>query len=164
MLKTSSTNHLRQHVIDAVAAVRAILKASNVILPGQSELEISHHYGLEKFDRFGLTMVTVVNREYCKKVLVMLPGQTHPEQFHNIKEETFVVLYGAMTLTLDGVEQRVGPGAVVTVERGVRHAFHTDEGVVFEEISSTHIQNDSFYTDAQISKNLHRKTHLTYWM
>ena len=164
MLSTSSTVHLRQHVIDAVAAVRAILKASNVILPGQSELEISHHYGLEKFDRFGLTMVTVVNREYCKKVLVMLPGQTHPEQFHNIKEETFVVLYGAMTLTLDGVEQRVGPGAVVTVERGVRHAFHTDEGVVFEEISSTHIKNDSFYTDEQIGKNLHRKTHLTYWM
>ena len=94
----------------------------------------------------------------------MLPGQTHPEQFHNIKEETFVVLYGAMTLTLDGVEQRVGPGAVVTVERGVRHAFHTDEGVVFEEISSTHIKNDSFYTDEQIGKNLHRKTHLTYWM
>ena len=164
MLKTSSTNHLRQHVIDAVAAVRAILKASNVILPGQRELEISHHYGLKKFDRFGLTLVTVVNREYCKKVLVMLPGQTHPEQFHNIKEETFVVLYGAMTLTLDGVEQRVEPGAVVTVERGVRQAFHTDQGVVFEEISSTHIKNDSFYTDEQIGKNLHRKTHLTYWM
>ena len=156
--------HLRQHVTDAVTAVRAILKAGNVILPGRSELEISHHYGLEQFDRFGLTMVTVVNREYCKKVLVMLPGQAHPEQYHNIKEETFVVLHGLMTLKLDGVEQSVGPGDVVTVERGVRHAFHTENGVVFEEISSTHIQNDSFYTDVSIGRNLHRKTHLTYWM
>lgn len=164
MQDSSTTVHLRQHVIDAVAAVRSILKASNVILPGQSELEISHHYGLEQFDKFGLTMVTVVNREYCKKVLVMLPGQTHPEQYHNIKEETFVVLFGAMTLTLDGIEQQVGPGDVVTVERGVRHAFHTEKGVVFEEISSTHIKDDSFYTDEKIGKNLHRKTHLTYWM
>ena len=164
MQTTASTVHLRQHVTDAVTAVRAILKAGNVILPGRSELEISHHYGLEQFDRFGLTMVTVVNREYCKKVLVMLPGQTHPEQYHNIKEETFVVLHGRMTLKLDGVEQSVGPGDVVTVERGVRHAFHTENGVVFEEISSTHIQNDSFYTDESIGRNLHRKTHLTYWM
>lgn len=156
--------YLRQHVINAVTAARALLKAGNVILPGRSELEISHHYGLEQFDRYGITMITVVNREYCKKVLVLLPGQSHPEQYHKQKEETFVVLHGSMTLQLDGHPQTVGPGDVVTVERGVRHAFHSATGVVFEEISSTHIPDDSFYTDPAINTNPQRKTLLTYWM
>lgn len=164
MARQATAQHHRQHVMAAVKAVRSLLRQGNVILPGLSELEISHHYGLENFDRFGLTMITIVNREYCKKVLVMLPGQTHPEQYHRQKEETFVVLHGTMILKLDGTPQRVKPGDVVTVERGVRHEFHTETGVVFEEISSTHIKDDSFYTDATIAANAQRKTHLAYWM
>lgn len=164
MARQTTVQHHRQHVLAAVKAVRSLLRQGNVILPGLSELEISHHYGLENFDRFGLTMITIVNREYCKKVLVMLPGQTHPEQYHQQKEETFVVLHGTMILTLDGKAQEVKPGDVVTVERGVRHEFHTETGVVFEEISSTHIKDDSFYTDPAIAANAQRKTHLAYWM
>lgn len=164
MARQTTAQHHRQHVMAAVKAVRSLLREGNVILPGLSELEISHHYGLENFDRFGLTMITIVNREYCKKVLVMLPGQTHPEQYHQQKEETFVVLHGTMILKLDGTAQRVKPGDVITVERGVRHEFHTETGVVFEEISSTHIKDDSFYTDITIAANAQRKTHLAYWM
>lgn len=164
MARQTTVQHHRQHVMAAVKAVRSLLREGNVILPGLSELEISHHYGLENFDHFGLTMITIVNREYCKKVLVMLPGQTHPEQYHQQKEETFVVLHGTMILTLDGKAQKVKPGDVVTVERGVRHEFHTETGVVFEEISSTHIKDDSFYTDSAIAANAQRKTHLAYWM
>lgn len=164
MARQTTAKHHRQHVIAAVKAVRSLLREGNVILPGLSELEISHHYGLESFERFGLTMITIVNREYCKKVLVMLAGQTHPEQYHQQKEETFVVLHGTMTLKLDGAAQKVKPGDVVTVERGVRHEFHTETGVVFEEISSTHIKDDSFYTDPTIAPNTQRKTHLAYWM
>ena len=144
---------LRESVLGIVESVKALLKAGNVVVPGKGELEISHHYGLENFPRFGLTMITVVNRAYCKKLLVMLPGQTHPEQHHKQKEETFVVLHGEMTLKLDGVPSVVRPGDVVTVERGVRHEFHTAAGVVFEEISSTHIRDDSFYTDPAVGAN-----------
>jgi len=154
----------RADILKAVRAVRQLLKSGNIVVPGKSELEISHHYGMENFDRFGLTMLTVVNREYCKKLIVMLPGQTHPEQYHEKKEETFLVLHGAMTLWLDGVEQQARPGDVITVQRGVKHKFHTESGVVFEEISSTHHNDDSFYTDPAIQRNKHRKTWLAYWM
>jgi len=156
--------HLRGRVLQAVTAVKALLKAGNIVVPGKSDLELSHHYGMERFDEFGLTMVTVVNREYCKKLLVMLPGQTHPEQYHEKKEETFVVLHGELRLWLDGVEQVARAGDVITVARGVRHKFHTAGGVVFEEISSTHHKEDSFYTDPAIAQNPRRKTWLTYWM
>ena len=144
---------LRGRVLEIVTAVKALLKAGNVVVPGKSDLEISHHYGLPRFNEFGLTMVTVVNREYCKKLLVMLPGQTHPEQYHQKKEETFVVLHGRLTLWLDGEEREASAGDVITVARGVKHTFKTTEGVVFEEISSTHDKHDSYYTDPAIAAN-----------
>lgn len=159
-----SATHLRAQVQTIVNATKALLKAGNIVVPGKAELEISHHYGLEQFNTTGLTMVTVVNREYCKKLLVMQPGQRHPEQYHVKKEETFVILHGQLTIELDGVAQEAGVGDVVTVNRGVRHAFYTAQGVVFEEISSTHDKHDSYYTDPAIAANLNRKTLLTYWM
>lgn len=159
-----STANTREAVLRAVGAIKALLKHGAIVVPGRAELELSHHYGMEEFDRVGLTMITVVNREYCKKLLVMLPGQTHPEQYHKQKEETFVVLHGTMTLWLDGREQTCSRGDVITVGRGVRHRFHTAEGVVFEEISSTHHKDDSYYMDAAIGANRNRKTHLAHWL
>lgn len=154
----------REQVWQIVQAVRGILAEGHVVVPGKAELEISHHYGLHRFPEAGLVMVTVVNREYCKKLIVMLPGQMHPEQHHQLKEETFVVLHGAMTVTLDGVDRELRRGDVVTVARGVKHRFYTAGGVIFEEISSTHHKEDSFYSDPAIAANRNRKTYLTHWM
>lgn len=155
---------VRQKVWEIVQAVKRQLAAGHIVVPGQAELEISHHYGLERFDDAGLVMITVVNREYCKKLIVMRPGQSHPEQLHKLKEETFMVLNGEMTVALDGVERQLRAGDVLTVNRGVRHRFHTAGGVVFEEISSTHNRDDSYYSDPAIMANVDRKTYLSYWM
>lgn len=164
----SPTNSVRRDVRDKVWAivqqVRAQLRDSHVVVPGRVDLEISHHYGLERFDEVGLTMLTVVNRGYCKKLLMLLPGQEHPEQYHQRKEETFHVLHGELLLKLDGVERLCQPGDVVTVEPGVRHAFHSMGGAIIEELSSTHFADDSFYTDEAINANRDRKTLLSYWM
>ena len=37
-------------------------------------------------------------------------------------------------------------------------------GVIIEELSSTHLRDDSFYTDEAINANRDRKTLLSYWM
>ena len=108
-------------------------------------------------------MITVVNREYCKKLLITLPNQVHPEQYHKKKEETFVVLFGDVQLILNGVEKTLTKGDVITVEPGVRHAFHTIKGCVIEEVSSTHYVDDSYYTDLKIGENKNRKTLVTEW-
>lgn len=155
---------LRHHVLEAVMRVRELLQAGRIVVPGKADLEISHHYGMERFGEYGLTLINVVNREYCKKLLVMLPGQTHPEQHHKQKEETFIMLHGDLTLWLDDEETRVSVGDVITVPRGTRHKFFSREGCVFEEISSTHYKDDSYYTDPAILENRDRKTLLTYWM
>ncbi len=154
----------REKVLNIAQRVKKLLEDSHITVPGGVGLEISHHYGIEKFDEVGLTLITVVNRDYCKKLLVTLPGQFHPEQYHKQKEETFLVLFGEIHLELDGKPQICRMGDVVTVLPGVRHAFRSETGAVIEEISSTHIKDDSYYTDPEISKNANRKTYLTYWM
>jgi sialic acid synthase SpsE/quercetin dioxygenase-like cupin family protein len=154
----------RQKILSIVKRVNQFLKRSKVVVPGSADLDISHHYGLDRFDEVGLTLITVVNRDYCKKLLVTLPGQQHPEQLHKQKEETFHVLYGEVKLSLDGDESLCRPGDVVTIEPGTRHAWVSDTGAVIEEISTTHIVNDSYYTDEAIMANTDRKTSLTYWM
>jgi len=154
---------LRKEALEATSRVVEFLKKTNVVMPSNSELELSHHYGFEHFYEYGLTLITVINREYCKKILVSLPGQAHPEQYHKQKEETFHVLYGSVHLTLDDIEKEYSVGDVITIAPGVRHKFVSEKGCVIEEISSTHYVNDSFYTDEKIAKNQNRKTLISHW-
>ncbi len=151
-------------VRDIAVRAKALLKASNVVVPTTGHLEISHHYGIDRFDETGMTMFTVVNRGYCKKILVLFAGQRHPEQYHEQKEETFVVLHGTVDVALDGVPSTARPGDVIHVASGVRHALHAIDGTVIEEISSTHQADDSFYTDPAVAANPQRKTFLRYWI
>ncbi len=154
----------RADVYQIVSDIRDVLLKSGTIIPGQSELEISHHYGLPSFRKFGSTTITVVNREYCKRVIIMLPGQEHPEQWHNLKDETYHLLYGEIDLSLDGKKRKVGRNDVVIIPRGVRHGFVSPRGAVIEEISSAYNQTDSIYTDEAINQARNRKTFITYWM
>lgn len=157
-------NDTRDKLWGIVQDVKSLIEKSDVVFPGKADLEISHHYGIDRFYEEGLTMVTVVNREYCKKLLITLAGQNHPEQYHNKKEETFVVLYGDVQLKLDGELHQLEKGDVVTVEPGVRHEFSSINGCIIEEVSSTHYLDDSYYTDESISKNKNRKTFITHWL
>lgn len=154
----------RARIWDIARQVKELLSRTQIVVPGGADLEVSHHYGLDRFDEVGLVIITVINRGYCKKLLVSLPGQMHPEQYHKKKEETFHIIYGEVMLELNGVVRLYRPGDVVTIEPGVRHAFKAESGAVIEEISTTHDKNDSFYTDPAIMANKQRKTLLTYWM
>ena len=108
-------------------------------------------------------MFTLINRDYCKKILVLLPGQTHPRQFHKIKEETFNVLNGKLVLNIDGKLFSLKKGDIITIKPLQKHKFFTKEGCVIEELSTTHKKNDSFYTDKKIQNNKNRKTIVNFW-
>jgi len=148
-----------------VRDAKAMLKTSGAIVPTQLELEVSHHYGLERFREFGTTAITVVNRDaYCKRVILVLPGQAHPEQWHELKDETYHLLHGEIELTLEGVTRTVRKNDVVIIPRHVKHAFKSLGGAVIEEISSAYAQSDSYYTDEKIAQNPNRKTYVTNWV
>jgi quercetin dioxygenase-like cupin family protein len=162
MAAVRRTDH-RERVFEIVNRVRALLVQGHAVVPEKADVEISHHYGIERFDEVGATILNVVNRAYCKKLIVVLPGQRHPEQFHKKKEETFHLLHGTLSVKLDGAEREARAGDIFTVERGVRHEFSSPDGAIIEEISSTHFKDDSYYTDPAIAENRQRKTLLTYF-
>lgn len=164
MLGNIKSSNSRDEVLGYVQKVKKFLFNTKIPFPTNSVLEISHHYGLNKFEEVGISMITVVNREYCKKLIIVLPNQAHPEQYHNKKEETFIVLHGIVDLVLDGTDMQLNTGDVITIEVGQRHAFSTKTGCVIEEVSSTHYKDDSYYTDNSIMKNKDRKTFVTYWI
>ena len=150
-----------RNIVDKICK---LIKVSNLTIPTHADLEISHHYGLKSFEKYGLTMITVVNREYCKKILILLPGQAHPEQFHKQKEETFHVLWGDGLLKINEKNFKIKAGDMHTILPMQKHYFESNKnGLIIEEISSTHIKNDSFYVDEEIMKNKDRKTLLTHW-
>lgn len=161
--KCASSDNTRKNLVEIVNKVRKIISDADIKLPNKILLEVSHHYGLDKFNKFGMCIFTLINRAYCKKLLICMAGQNHPEQFHKRKEETFRLLFGDVTLILDGKMKQLKPGDIVTVEKEVRHEFSSKNGCIIEEISDTHFKDDSYYTDNSINNNLDRKTIITFF-
>ncbi len=154
----------RRSVLEGITKkINILITEANIHLPSPVEMEISHHYGLDKFYKFGMVIFTLVNRTYCKKLLVSLPGQVHPAQFHKKKEESFRLIYGDLTLTIDGKDLIMKLGEIITIEKGMVHQFTSLKGSVVEEISDTHHMNDSFYIDDKITQNKNRKTIINFY-
>ena len=145
--------------------VKGMLYEANIYLGDTFEAELSHHYGMKHFRQFGAVIISIVNREYCKKLIAVLPGQQHPDHMHKVKEETFQLLYGDLEVVVDGEEREMKPGDIQTVLRGQMHSFSSRTGAVFEEISTTHVKNDSYYEDPVIAKKdlMERKTKVYKW-
>src|SRR4029079_4128953 len=101
-----------------VHQVKAILNVAGIKLGREFYVEYSHHYGIPNFGRTGCVLIDCVNRDYCKKILVQLPGQSHPYHYHKLKEETFQVLWGEIHLDIDGQERRMVPGDSAVVLPG----------------------------------------------
>ncbi len=155
--------NLRGRVLQIINKVKDILIESKISLPDKVEFELSHHYGIDNFENFGAAIINCINREYCKKIIIMLSGQRHPIHYHKKKEETFNILYGEISLNLNGVENKHKSGEMVIIERGTKHSFSSKNGAVFEEISTTHFAEDSYYDDEKIIENKDRKTEMTFW-
>lgn len=158
--------------VDQVLEIRRIihdakgmLSEAHLVLADDDQIELSHHLGMEKFRQTGALIVNVVNRTYCKKLILVLPGQRHPNHRHIQKEETFQLIWGDLEVKLNGATLQLHRGQKVLVERGTWHSFNSANGAIFEEISSTHVLGDSYYEDERISKLdlVQRKTVLTGW-
>jgi sialic acid synthase SpsE/mannose-6-phosphate isomerase-like protein (cupin superfamily) len=145
--------------------VKGMLNKARIFIGRNSSVEISHHYGLDRFREFGCVIIDCINRAYCKKLLVMLPRQKHPYHFHQKKEETFQLLHGDLEVELEGKRHRLQPGDIVMVLPGQWHKFHTLQGAIFEEVSTTHFNDDSFYEDERIARlpRKKRKSEIPNW-
>jgi sialic acid synthase SpsE/mannose-6-phosphate isomerase-like protein (cupin superfamily) len=155
-----------QLVYQIMLQVRGMLNKANIHINENAEIEISHHFGLRRFREYGAVIVTCINRQYAKKLVIQLPRQKHPYHFHKQKEETFQLLDGDLEIIKDGARTSMRVGDTFLVSPGEWHKFHTLDGCVFEEISTTHHNNDSFYEDPEIARldRSHRKTKVDNWL
>lgn len=144
---------------------KGILSEARVNFNSNAEIELSHHYGLERFREMGAILITCHNDEYAKKLVVQLPRQKHPYHFHKLKKESFQLLWGDMEIVIEGNPIQMELGQIVTVERGKWHKFSTMHGAVVEEISTVSIGSDSYYEDPAISEleRSMRKTIVSEW-
>lgn len=159
--KTTEISMVRSVVHDA----KGMLYEAGIALGDNYEVELSHHYGMKHFRQTGAIIINIINREYCKKLLIVLPGQKHPTHAHKVKEETFQLLYGDLTVEKEGVTTYMKPGDMQTVLRGEKHSFTSVNGAIFEEVSTTAMKSDSYYEDPKIGRldPIERKTILKKW-
>ena len=74
------------------------------------------------------------------------------------------MLYGDISIDLNGTIKDCKPGDLLVVERATKHSFRSTNGAIMEEISSTHHRGDSYYTDPAIPTGENRKTLISYWL
>ncbi len=155
----------KQVLFTAIHTIKGMLNEARIALNTEFSAEFSHHYGLARFPATGATIIDCVNRSYCKKLVIQIPGQRHPSHYHKRKEETFQVLWGTLEMTVDGRRRTLLPGDIQVIQQGVWHDFRTDTGVIFEEISTTHFNDDSYYEDKAINRleRSARKTVVNHW-
>jgi len=157
-----SIENKREKVLEKVKRIKPLIKESGIALPDDVDLELSHHFGIDRFDEVGAYIIDIINTEnYCKKYIIMNPNTFHPNHSHRLKIESFHLLYGSMICNLDGNDIELNKGDLLTVEKGQVHSFETEEGVIFEEVSTQHFKNDSYYLDQKIIDNKDRKTKIT---
>ena len=144
---------------------KAMLSKASIKLNSEFGVEFSHHYGAEHFREVGALIIDCINREYCKKLILVLPGQKHPSHFHKRKEETFQVLTGVFESVIDGHHRIMKPGETALVQPGVWHEFWSKDGCIVEEVSTTHYNDDSVYSDKKINdlERAERKTIVKNW-
>lgn len=66
---------------------------------------------------------------YCLVEAFVPPGGGPPPHYHTREEESFYVLEGVITFTVDGRSVKGEPGMFVQIPRGTAHAFKNETGL-----------------------------------
>lgn len=155
-----------QKIYSYLHKAKAMLNYNNIKVGETFDMEISHHKGINNFEKIGCFLINIVNRDYAKKLIIMLPNQKHPSHFHKIKYETFIIITGNLELKDNGKKYLLNPGDKVNLKKSGWHEFSAGpNGCIFEELSTTSLNNDSFYKNKKIKKlkRDNRKTYIKSW-
>ena len=158
--KRTKIEEIRNKVLDLINDAKINVQSNN-------KIEISHHYGLENFYKYGLSIITIINNKYCKKLLFLFKNQKHPAQFHRKKTETFEILFGNIILKtkLNNKKKKLvlKPGDIYTIKQNEIHEFTTKSknGAIIEEISTKSLRSDSYYIDNKINNKKDRKSFIS---
>jgi sialic acid synthase SpsE/mannose-6-phosphate isomerase-like protein (cupin superfamily) len=160
---TKDENQLRNNLIFSyLHELKAMLNYKSIQIGESFDLEISHHKGIKNFRKTGAFLFNIINKEYAKKLIVMLPNQKHPLHHHKEKSESFRIISGKLYLKNNKIKHILRSGQVFHVNKNSWHEFRSgNEGCIFEEISTRAIGSDSYYKNKKI-RNINRTKRKTY--
>jgi N-acetylneuraminate synthase len=101
-------------------------------------------YG-EKIDKlWGQERILVNNDKYCGKFLIIEPGFVSSIHMHNVKDETFLVLFGKVKLWLAGETKILERGESYRIKPNTLHRFSSawNEMSIVLEVSTPHSDED----------------------
>ena len=110
-------------------------------------------FGLGDFPHVGLIECWVANEMqagYCGKFLYVSDGQACPMHHHKTKHETFYIVHGNVSMTLDGQTRIMKPGEVLPVPPGTPHTFKGVGPALLLEVSKPCFVDDNFFADTRI--------------
>ncbi len=139
---------------EALDRCRARLAEWQVVVP--EEFILLLNFGLDEFERWGLTEFWVANETqagYCGKFLFLFDGQACPEHHHRIKHETFYILRGQVRMVADGAERLMKSGDTLVMPPGVRHTFSGAGDALILEVSQPSLRGDNFFVDRRIGRD-----------
>ena len=142
----------KEVIYKAIHDVKGMLNISHIFVNDDSLVELMHPEGINNFFTAGSFVITCINRDYCKKIVAMLPGQQYPSHYHKKKEKTLQVISGQLKIDIAGRQKDLYPGETLLIPAGVWHGFQTFKGVIFEELSSDYPEDALVYADPKVSK------------
>lgn len=136
---------------DALARFAEQMAEWQIAMPPVEPLVLD--FGLSDFERTGLIEYWIANEVdagYCGKYLFVFDGQTCPTHHHRQKMETFFLVRGRATITMDGHPTELASGDVLTVRPGHRHSFTGVGPALLLELSKPCMVADNVFADPAI--------------
>ena len=95
----------------------------------------------------------------------MSGGTTVTTTWTLVPKRTGKLTIPSIMINIDGKKSKLCLGDTVLIKPNQWHKFHTLDGAIFEEVSTTHYNDDSIYEDERIARlpRNERKTQITNW-
>ena len=165
-IKRDKNSETKELIFSYLHELKGMLNYQSIPIGSSFDLEISHHKGLQNFRKVGAFLFNIIDREYAKKLIVMLPKQKHPNHHHKEKTESFLIVSGKLFIKNNNKKFTLRPGDIYHVKKNTWHQFKAgDTGCIFEEISTRAIKSDSYYKNKKLKKlkRTDRKTFINNW-
>lgn len=140
---------------EALALAARVFEEWGLVMPPGEAL--TPHFGLNDFYRVGEIEYWIVNdrkNDYCGKFLFLFEDQRCPLHHHRIKDETFFIVKGTVSMEADGRTFLMKAGDTFKMLPGIDHTFAAVGGpALVLEVSLPSIENDNFFADKAIGNN-----------
>jgi mannose-6-phosphate isomerase-like protein (cupin superfamily) len=140
---------------DALARAAVVFDKWGLTMP--TEQVLTPHFGLHDFYRIGEIEYWIVNdrvNQYCGKFLFMFDQQRCPLHHHNMKDETFFIMKGTVSMQADDQVFLMQQGDTYKMRPGVDHTFAAVDGpALVLEVSLPSIEHDNMFADERIGNN-----------